>query len=48
MTELSAYEQGRGDQAAGTVDTGRTADREYVRGLGDQRAADIDAELERR
>jgi hypothetical protein len=42
---VAAYEQGRHDQAAGTVDTTRTADRAYVRGLADQRTADIDAEL---
>lgn len=38
-----AYAQGRADQAAGTVDTDRT-DREYVRGLDDQRA-DADMEI---
>jgi hypothetical protein len=44
---MSAYEKCRRDQAAGTVDTERTADREYVRGLAGQRGADVDAELPR-
>ena len=41
-----AYEQGRRDQAAGTVDTSRTADRRYVAGLAAERTAAVDRELQ--
>lgn len=43
--ENSAYNQGRRDQENGTVDTTRTADRDYVGGLADQRTAQTDAAL---
>lgn len=42
---MTAYEQGRGDWAAGTVDTGRTADREYCAGIADERTAGLDRRL---
>jgi hypothetical protein len=45
MTTPDPYAEGRADQAAGTVDTTRTADREYVAGLADQRTAAVDREL---
>jgi hypothetical protein len=42
---VGAYAQGRADQAAGTVDTTRTADRGYVQGLSDERTAQLERDL---
>lgn len=42
----AAYRQGRTDWAAGTVDTSRTADRDYCSGIADERSVDVDRHLQ--